>query len=168
MYKLRTTGGKRDLAKNWSLPDRVFFACGACHILAYAFLKAHPSAGFRPLWIRPAKGYTGNHIVAVRDPIAFDYHGYSRWPTLLAHMKRKASRWWPGWDAELIELREEALVSEVESRKYDGLWLREPGQFLHDAMPRAQAFVLRFPTPRELAGDLLWVCQPVGVAGAVG
>jgi hypothetical protein len=21
----------------WALPDRVFFACGACHILAYAF-----------------------------------------------------------------------------------------------------------------------------------
>jgi hypothetical protein len=149
MYRLRTKGGKRDLVKNWALPDRVFFACGACHILAYAFLKTHPTAGFTPIWIRPALGYTGNHIVVIRDDLAFDYHGYSHWPTLLAHMRRKANRWWPGWDAKLIELREAALVSEAESQKYDGLRLREPGQYLYDAMPRASRFVERFLPPQE-------------------
>jgi hypothetical protein len=39
------------------------------------------------------------------------------------------------------------LVSEARSRTYDGLWLREPGQFLHNALPRAQAFLDRFPPP---------------------
>jgi hypothetical protein len=29
------------------------------------------------------------------------------------------------------------------SRGYDGLWLREPGQFLHDALPRADRFLDR-------------------------
>ena len=149
MYRLRTKGGKRDLVKNWALPDRVFFACGACHILAYAFLKAYPSAGFRPIWIRPAVGYTGNHIVVKRDQLAFDYHGYSQWPALFAHTRRKANRWWPGWDAELIELREEALISEAESKTYEGLWLREPRQYLYDALPRASKFVRRFPAPPE-------------------
>jgi hypothetical protein len=153
MYRLRTRGGKRDLVKNWGLPDRVFFACGACHILAYAFLKAYPAAEFRPIWIRPGRGYTGNHIVAVRDQLAFDYHGYSHWPTLLGHVKRKADRWWPGWNADLIELRIEALVSEAESREYDGLWLREPRQYLYDATPRAQRFVQRFPAPPEPSAD---------------
>lgn len=147
MYQLRTKGGKRNPTTNWALPDRVFFACGACHILAYAFLKAYPDNRFRSIWIRPTKGYTGNHIVVVQDQLAFDYHGYSHWPSLLAHMQRKAKRWWPGWDAELIELPAEILVSESKSRRYDGLWLREPTQFLFDAMPRAEKYLKRFPSP---------------------
>jgi hypothetical protein len=118
-------------------------------ILAYAFLKAYPDSGFTLVWIRPAKGYTGNHILVVRDRLTFDYHGYSDCPTLLAHMKQKANRWWPGWDAELIQLPEEELVSEPKSRTYEGLWLREPGQFLFDAMPRALRYLQRFPAPPE-------------------
>jgi hypothetical protein len=113
MYKLRTKGGKRNPIINWALPERVFFACGACPILAYAFIKAYPDSGFNPVWIRPAKGYTGNHILVVRGQLAYDYHGYSHWPTLLAHMKRKANRWWPGWDADLIRLPEEVNASNL-------------------------------------------------------
>jgi hypothetical protein len=29
----------------------------------------------------------------------------------------------------------------------DGLWLREPRQYLHDALPRAHAFLRRFRAP---------------------
>jgi hypothetical protein len=142
-------GIKQDPFRRWSLPDRVFFACGACHILAYAFLKTYPDTGFAPLWIKPAKGSTGNHIVVVRNDMAFDYHGFSRWNRLLAHMNAKANRWWPGWSAELIPLPMDVLISEAKSREYDGLWLREPGQFLHDAMPRADQFLRRFRPPRD-------------------
>jgi hypothetical protein len=142
-------GVKQDAVRRWSLPDRVFFACGACHILAHAFLKAYPTSGFAPRWIKPAKGFTGNHIVVVRDDVAFDYHGFSSWSRLLGHMEAKAKRWWPGWSAELISLPAGVLVSESKSRAYDGLWLREPGQFLHDAMPRAEQFLRRFPHPPE-------------------
>src|SRR5262245_16591989 len=62
-------GVKQDPVRRWSLPDRVFFACGACHILAYAFLKAYPRSGFAPVWIKPTQGFTGNHIVAVRHDL---------------------------------------------------------------------------------------------------
>src|SRR5260221_11358124 len=147
MYQLRTKGGKRDPIKNWALPEKVFFACGACHILAYAFIKAYPDSGFAPIWIRPTKGYTGNHIVAVRDNLAFDYHGYSDWHVLFAHFRRRANQRWPGWDARLIELPQQVLISELKSRRYDGLWLREPTQFRFDALPRAQKYWARFPTP---------------------
>jgi hypothetical protein len=147
MYRLRTKGGKRDPVKHWGLPDRVFFACGACHVLAYSFLKAYPGSGFAPIWIRPIDGYTGNHIVVVRGQLAFDYHGYCDWAKLLAHMKQKATRWWPGWNATLVGLPEDVLISESKSRTYDGLWLREPKDFLFDPMPRAQRFLERFPTP---------------------
>ena len=147
MYRLRTKGGKRDPVKRWGLPDRVFFACGACHVLAYAFLKTYPGRGFVPIWIPPIEGYTGNHIVVVRGQLAFDYHGYCDWTRLFVHMKQKANRWWPGWNATLVGLPEDVLISESKSRTYDGLWLMEPKQFLFDAMPRAQRYVERFPAP---------------------
>lgn len=148
MYRL-PPGVKRDPSRRWALSDRVFFACGACHILAYAFLEAYPHSGFRPVWLKPAAGFTGNHIVLVRGDVAFDYHGYADRSALLRHIHVKANQWWPGWRAELVPLPADVLVSERKSRTYDGLWLREPGQFLHDALPRAHRFLARFaPPPR--------------------
>jgi hypothetical protein len=155
MYVL-APGIKGNAVRQWALPDRVFFASGACHILAYAFLDAYPSSGFIPIWIKPARGYTGNHIVVVRDGIAFDYHGYSGWQRLLEHTHAKANRWWPGWSAELKPLPKEVLISETKSREIDGLWLREPTQYLHDAMPRARQFLVGFPHP------------PASVPGTIG
>ncbi|MBE9555233.1 MAG: hypothetical protein IMF08_00115 [Proteobacteria bacterium] len=138
---------KRDPHLRWNLPDRVFFTAGACHILAWAFMDRHAHAGFRAVWVKPSAGFTGNHIVAVRGDLAFDCHGYSDWPALLAHMREKAGRWWPGWNYTLVELPADVLVSEAKSLTYDGLHLREPGQFLHDALPRARGFLDRFPAP---------------------
>ena len=67
MYRVRTPGySKRNPAMRWTLPDRVFFACGACHILAHAFLQRHGRDIDQVLWIRPAQGHTGNHIVIAR------------------------------------------------------------------------------------------------------
>lgn len=146
MYRV-PPGTKSSPEKRWALSERVFFACGACHILAFAFIERFPDAGFSPRWIRPAKGFIGSHIVVVRDEVAFDYHGYSRWPDLLEHISAKANRWWPGWSAEVFPLPPALLVSEIRSRYYDRLWLRQPNQFLHDALPRARRFLDRFPPP---------------------
>lgn len=95
------------------------------------------------MWIKPNAGFTGNHIVAVSGDVAVDYHGVSNWDRLLDHTRRKAQRWWPGWDCSVIELPSDVLVSEQLSKTYEGLWLREPGQFLHNALPRAEAFLTR-------------------------
>ena len=141
---------KRDPAKRWNLPDKVFFACGACHILAHAFISRYPDQNFKPVWIKPVPGHTGNHIVAVAGNLAFDYHGYSDWTRLQSHMTEKARRWWPGWDYELIDLPLEVLVSESLSKTYEGLWLREPKQFLHDAMPRANDYLDHFKSPSHI------------------
>ena len=139
---------KSDPVRRWNLPDRVFFAAGACHILAYAFIERYSESKFRPKWIKPTRGYSGNHIVAVNGNIAFDYHGYSEWCVLLDHTLRKANRWWLGWNCELVDLPIDVLVSEKKSRQFDGLWLREPTQFLHDALPRARRFLDRYSHPR--------------------
>ena len=123
---------KRIPELQWAHRDRIFFACGACHILAYAFLERFPDAGFRAIWMKPADGFTGNHVVATDGRLAFDFHGYSQWDDLLSHAARKNSRWMSGWDYSLVELPPDVLISEAKSRTYDGLWLRGPEQFLHD------------------------------------
>jgi hypothetical protein len=136
----------------WTLPDRVFFACGACHVLTHAFLKKYPEAGFRALWLKPVAGLVGNHIIATDGQQAFDDHRFSALDRLLSHTKAKANRWWPGWNMTLVDLPQNVLIHEAKSRTYPGLWLREPNQFLRDAMPRAIAFLKRFPPPLKASG----------------
>ena len=132
---------KLDPHLRWSLPDRVFFACGACHILAYALLDKCRDPSLRAVWLKPDAGFTGNHIYVASNDWVFDYHGYSEPGRYLSHTWRKARRWCPGWNASQGELPQDVLISEARSRTYDGLWLQEPRQFLHDALPRAYAYL---------------------------
>lgn len=138
------TNAKADPVRRWHRPDRHFFANGACHILAFAFLERYADRGFHARWIKPARGYSGNHIYVTNGVEAFDYHGFSTEERLLALAFRRAQRFFPGWDATLVDLPTDVLVSERLSRQIDGLWLREPRQFLHDALPRARMFLDRF------------------------
>tara|TARA_R110001583_G_scaffold193160_1_gene360933 strand:- start:9999 stop:10463 length:465 start_codon:yes stop_codon:yes gene_type:complete len=151
MYQPRTPGySKHDAVQRWHLPDRVFFACGACHILAYAFMERYDAQNtqhYAPLWLKPASGFTGNHIVIAGTDWIFDYHGYRCRTSYMNHTFKRAQQRWPGWQAEIITLTPDILVSEEKSRQIAGLWLREPGQFLHDALPRARKFLDHFAPP---------------------
>ena len=53
---------ERDPRLRWSLPDRVFFACGACHILVYAFLERCGMPDERMVWLKPDAGFTGTML----------------------------------------------------------------------------------------------------------
>jgi hypothetical protein len=150
MYRLRTPGyNKLDLAKRWSLPDRVFFACGACHILAEAFLERYGERDRRLIWFKPAQGFSGNHIVVLSGSRVFDYHGHADWDAFIAHTFKRARQHWPGWDAALVDIPRVVLTSNAKSKLIDGLWLREPSQFLHNALPRARDYLNRFPGPEN-------------------
>lgn len=150
MYQPRTPNyQKNDPVMRWNLPDRVFFACGACHILAHAFLKRFGTDDMTPLWLHPHKGFTGNHILVAWDSWVFDYHGYSHRQKFIDHYFLRARQHRSGWDAEIKPLPRDVLISEEKSRQFDGLWLREPKQFLHDALPRAERFLDRFASPCE-------------------
>ena len=144
---------KIDVVVQWALPDRIFFACGACQVLAYAAVQAYGEAGFRSYWIRPAPGFRGNHIVASDGVAAFDYHGWSSLARLLDHTEAKARRRWPGWSFDLVDIAPEVLISEDLSRAA-GCHMREPGQFLHDALPRAAAFLAARPPPPGMISRL--------------
>lgn len=148
MYQPRTANySKQDPVKRWALPDRVFFACGACHILAHAFLQRYGTGEMKLVWLKPDPGHVGNHIFIENTQWIFDYHGYSRPELFHAHTQRRAGQHWPGWGARKVELPRNVLISERLSRTYEGLWLREPKQFLHNALPRAVRFLERFPAP---------------------
>jgi hypothetical protein len=75
---------------------------------------------------------------------AFDYHGLTTEQRLLAFGFKRGRRFFPGWDATLVDLPTDVLVSEQRSREIEGLWLREPKQFLYDALPRARNFLDKF------------------------
>jgi hypothetical protein len=135
---------KNDPMRRWHRPDRHFFANGACQVLAFAFLARYPELEFHARWIKPAAGFTGNHIYVTDGINTFDYHGITTEQRLLAFGFERARRLFPGWDAALVDLPTEVLVSEHRSRQIEGLWLREPGQFLQDALPRAHRFRDRF------------------------
>jgi len=146
--KPRNSGyDKHNPVDRWQLTDRVFFACGACHILAYAFLERYDPENAKAVWIKPAAGHTGNHVFVDMGQRVFDYHGYSDRDAFMKHLFRRSRHYWSDWDAEFVELPRDVLISERKSRTYDGLWLREPGQFLHNALPRAAAYLDKFPVP---------------------
>lgn len=148
MYQPRSQNyDKSDSVKRWQLPDRVFFACGACHILAYVFIEHYVEIEMQPLWLKPSDGYTGNHIIVTWGDWAFDYHGYSKRTALIDHYFKRARQRWSGWGAELKLLPKEILISEEKSKEINGLWLREPSQFLHNALPRAEQYLNRFGPP---------------------
>jgi hypothetical protein len=127
---------KNDPVRRWHRPDRHFFANGACQVLAFAFLERYPDLGFHARWIKPAAGFTGNHGIN-----AFDYHGLTTEQRLLAFGFRRGRRFFPGWDAALVDLPADVLISEQRSRQIEGLWLGEPRQFLYDALPLARSFL---------------------------
>ena len=135
---------KNDPVRRWDRPDRHFFANGACQILAFAFLERYPDLGFHARWIKPATGFIGHHIYVTDGINAFDYHGLTTEQRLLAFGFRRGQRFFPGWDATLVDLPMDVLVSEQRSRQIEGLWLREPKQFLYDPLPRARTFLDRF------------------------
>ena len=99
------------------------------------------------VWIRPDHDSVGNHIVVAADGWVFDYHGYADRERYFSHLMRRARQIWPGWEAHVVPLPRDVLVSEARSRGLDGLRLREPGSFLHDALPRAERYLDRFPGP---------------------
>jgi hypothetical protein len=147
VYKRRTPGAKRDLVKQWKLSDRVFFAAGACHMLAFEFLDRYPKSGFEAFWIRPIGCHTGNHIILIRNDIVFDYHGFSKWPQYWAHTLRRANQSWPGWSADFVPIHKRALISRDYASKYRGLSMKEPHEFLFDPLARARRYLQRFPEP---------------------
>ncbi|TYL83938.1 hypothetical protein [Bradyrhizobium cytisi] len=136
MYVLKP-GVKADPHRQWSLPDRIFFGYGACHILAGVFLDQPPLPGFYAERVIPAGSFLGYHVYLTNGVIAFDYHGYSILDRLLEHHKRVWSRQYDGWLCAIRRV-DFNLLSTADLNKRQ---MRGPDQYLHDPIPRARRFI---------------------------
>ena len=138
MYVLKS-GIKKDPARRWALPDRIFFGYGACHILAGVYLTDPPLSGFRAERIIPTRGYAGNHIFLSDGVLAFDYHGYCGRANLVAHHRKGWTGLHAGWECTIEPVKFDLLqTSSLNDRKMLG-----PDQYLHDPIPRARRFLGR-------------------------
>lgn len=138
MYILRS-GIKKNPERRWALPDRIFFGYGACHILAGVYLECPPLEGFYGERIISLGGQPGNHVYVTDGVVAFDYHGYCLRERLLAHHSSVWRTQYEGWSCEVVPVDFNLLsAADLNDRKMLG-----PDQFLHDAAPRARAFIER-------------------------
>lgn len=137
MIYLRTPEEKADPVAWWQRPDEVFFAAGACHILASVYIAMHPE--FSALMIKPLGGHCGGHVVAVHGDDLFDASGLkAKAPYIQGYLAEMRSRF-DGWDADLVELREDPAGSKFcEQHGYRCL-----AQFPGPVRARARKFVGR-------------------------
>ncbi|MBX2886930.1 MAG: hypothetical protein KTR32_43685 [Granulosicoccus sp.] len=142
----RTALQKADLESSFNRPDRPFFASGACHILAHAFLDTVPSNGWKTILILPQPGFRGSHVFASNKKYAFDYHGFTPVSRFQEHYFNKMKRWYPGWSADTLELD----ISPISSEFCSLYGHRLPQDFYKDPRPRAYAYLKRFDLPVDV------------------
>lgn len=140
----RTPEEKADLDASWARPDEEFFALGACHILAGAFLETHGRMRFHAAMIQPAAGLRGAHVVIANGRIIFDWRGWSPHDQFLQHYAEGMGRLSPGWSYTLTRVADPIGWDFCRAHAH-----RHPSQFRHDPMPRARSFLSRFPPPPE-------------------
>lgn len=80
----RTEAERRDQRLSWDRDDVAFFAAGACHILAYAFMEIYPEAGFRPVGLWPRDERDPSHVYVTEGTWAFDHDGWTLQSELLS------------------------------------------------------------------------------------
>lgn len=93
----RTPEEYQDPLLAWRRPDIAFFGAGACHILAFAFLRFYSDKGFSVVHIRPTSTDDGHHVYASDGAWAFDHNGWTKEEELLtiheAAERQHNSRW---------------------------------------------------------------------------
>jgi hypothetical protein len=139
----RTAEEKRDIFKSWARDDRAFFAAGACHILAALFVQLHQHEGYKMVYIKPAKGFAGNHVYASNENWAFDHNGWAKEERLLQLVDTAYSEKYPGWNYERIVLEDSLITLEDFCRAN---FHRLPWQYPYLPWERAYKYIKRFPS----------------------
>jgi len=135
--------------EDWERPDSLFFAAGACHILAHVFMELYPSSGFHPFIIVPKNHARGYHVFVSRNEVAFDAQGYrSRAELIATHVDRRHRRD-PAWEYLIVAL-DVPVVTPDFCAKYGHLSFDE---YHRNPELRALVYLSTFPTPDgELPG----------------
>ena len=99
---MRTPEGSSDVFLSWRREDMVFFAAGACHILAHMFLLHNPNEDFDLIYAKPVNKQPGNHMYVSGRTWAFDFNRWSLEKDLLKVNETFAKDRYPNWNYECI------------------------------------------------------------------
>jgi hypothetical protein len=136
----RTDAERADQLLSWRRNDKSFFAAGACHILAWVFLSCEDrAASFSPVGLRQVGEEYMNHVYVSDGRWAFDYGGWTREDELLTVTSAAHADATPGAVIEQLTLPKDLEQFCAESNH------RLPSQFAFDPVPRARAYIARFP-----------------------
>jgi hypothetical protein len=135
----RTPTERADQLASWNRDDVRFFAAGACHILAFAFLEAYPEPGFRTVGVWARGQADPMHAYVTDGAWAFDFDGWTPANELLAATRAAE----PGADYEQrtidTDLSTFCRVHNHRDRPY----------YAFDPWQRALRYIAQFPTPEE-------------------
>lgn len=137
----RTPKERANQLLSWKRPDPAFFAAGACHILAEAFLRVYPDSGNVRVGLRDTPSSVVNHMLVANEHWVFDFNGYTRVDEFTAAMEHANRERLAGWRCVLYPLI--GAFDDICRREHHRL----PGDFAHDPWMRADAYLRHFGPP---------------------
>lgn len=140
----RTPAERADQMLSWNRDDVRFFAAGACHILAFAFLEAYPEAGFRTAGVWARGEANPMHVYVTDGEWAFDFDGWTPVNEVLA--VTRAAEPDAGYEQRPIETGLSSFCREHNHR--------ERHCYAFDPWERAQRYISQFPTPEDHRASL--------------
>jgi hypothetical protein len=148
-FRYRRTEAERiDPVLSWNRPDKAFFAAGACHILAWTFVRANPKSEFSLRGLREIRQSHVSHVYVSDGNWAFDHDGWNLEAELLAVTRSEAQRREDGARIESIGLHDNLVNFCMEHHH------RLPSNFAYDPWPRATQYLSTFqelnPTAVEI------------------
>jgi len=131
----RTQAERADQRLAWQRSDQAFFAAGACHILAWAFVEGRSDSAFQIVALRKIGEKHASHVIVSDGFWAFDHDGWTRESELLAATSAFESG--TAWESLVIT---DDLATYC--RSHDS---RPPDMYAGDPSPRARAYIAQFP-----------------------
>lgn len=125
--------------RQWALPDEVFFASGACHMLASAACEVRRD--WSPYLILPCIEYlsTGMHVYISDGVSAFDWRGDTSLASLLHFHEESCRASIPSWHYTTVKLTDNPAEFPF-CRKY---LHRHFFQFADDPLARARNYIAK-------------------------
>jgi hypothetical protein len=142
----RSLEEKTDPFKSWARSDQAFFAAGACHILADLFVQLHQKDGFKMVFIKPADGFSGNHVYASDGEWAFDHNGWTRENELIVAVEAAYKERFSGWNYEKLVIEQSITSLEEFCKTFNH---RLPWQFAYLPWERAYNYIAKFQSRLE-------------------
>ena len=131
----RTAAERSDPLLSWQRPDKAFFAAGACHILAWAFLLRYPTLGFFPVGLRWPGRPVVFHVFATNGTTAFDHDGWTPEVEVISVTLADEAPFDPGRAIERVRLDRDLQRVCTEHN------MRSPSDFAFDPWQRAFAYL---------------------------